>query len=517
MAPIKSHHSILSNFTLKNRISTRSSSIVQCPNKEMTVSVKDMNRPKRKADCSPSKENKLNKRTAFGERNINTELIKTKTAEVKPKKTTVPVKKVTTHLKILPSIKTVHKPKQNENLFPPAAPGQKISTRQSKTVIPNQTAVKPKEVLKENNANVNKPGKRLSNEFEKTEDTLYCTALEDGDSSNESTYFSAKKLHNLRSARTSESAETQKSNKENEKMEAEDKSNLTVVAEQMELKLNLGDHDVPENVINYDEENWNDIFQVSHYAMDIFNYLKEREVLFPVPDYLDRQICLTRWMRSLLVDWMVEIQESFELNHETLYLGVKLVDMYLSKMTVGKETLQLVGAAAMLIASKYDERIPPMLDDFLYICDGAYTKRELIRMEINLFKVIGFDLGIPISYRFLRRYARCAKITMPVLTLARFILEYSLMNYETVTIRDSKLASAALYIALRMQRISHWTPTLEFYTGYKLEEFKDVVIILNTGINQPPKSQIMTVRNKYSHKIFFEVAKVPLLGNNQLF
>lgn len=75
-----------------------------------------------------------------------------------------------------------------------------------------------------------------------------------------------------------------------------------------------------------------------------------------IEDYMDRQICLTRWMRSLLVDWMVEIQESFELNHETLYLGVKLVDMYLSKMTVGKETLQLVGAAAMFIASKYDER-----------------------------------------------------------------------------------------------------------------------------------------------------------------
>lgn len=39
---------------------------------------------------------------------------------------------------------------------------------------------------------------------------------------------------------------------------------------------------------------------------------------------MDRQVCLTKWMRSLLVDWMVEIQESFELNHETLYLGVKV-------------------------------------------------------------------------------------------------------------------------------------------------------------------------------------------------
>lgn len=131
-----------------------------------------------------------------------------------------------------------------------------------------------------------------------------------------------------------------------------------------------------------------------------------------VDDYMQRQVCLTKWMRSLLVDWMVEIQESFELNHETLYLAVKLVDYYLSKVTVGKETLQLVGAGAMLIASKYDERLPPLIDDFLYICDGAYTRRELIRMEINILKMCDFELGIPISYRFLRRYARVRAIRL---------------------------------------------------------------------------------------------------------
>lgn len=51
---------------------------------------------------------------------------------------------------------------------------------------------------------------------------------------------------------------------------------------------------------------------------------------------------------------MVEVQESFELNHETLYLAVKLVDLYLTKVTVGKETLQLLGAASLFIASKFD-------------------------------------------------------------------------------------------------------------------------------------------------------------------
>ncbi len=61
---------------------------------------------------------------------------------------------------------------------------------------------------------------------------------------------------------------------------------------------------------------------------------------------------ITEVMRSILVDWMVEVQESFELNHETLYTGVKMIDLYLSTVQVKKEELQLIGATACLIACK---------------------------------------------------------------------------------------------------------------------------------------------------------------------
>jgi G2/mitotic-specific cyclin-B3 len=69
---------------------------------------------------------------------------------------------------------------------------------------------------------------------------------------------------------------------------------------------------------------------------------------------MERQPHLSKWMRSLLIDWMVEVQESFELNHETLYLAVKMVDLYLCRERVTKETIQLLGAAALFIACKYD-------------------------------------------------------------------------------------------------------------------------------------------------------------------
>ena len=61
-------------------------------------------------------------------------------------------------------------------------------------------------------------------------------------------------------------------------------------------------------------------------------------------------------MNGPLVDWLVEVQESFELNHETLYTAVKILDCYMSQKTVNKEDLQLVGATACLIACKIDER-----------------------------------------------------------------------------------------------------------------------------------------------------------------
>lgn len=89
---------------------------------------------------------------------------------------------------------------------------------------------------------------------------------------------------------------------------------------------------------------------------------------------------------------------------------------------------------------------------------------------------------------------------MPTLTLARYILEYSLMDYTTIMYSDSKLAAAALFIALQMKDLGGWNPTLEYYTGYGLEEVKDIVLALNQGLHRKPKDALATVRNKYSHK-----------------
>jgi len=267
----------------------------------------------------------------------------------------------------------------------------------------------------------------------------------------------------------------------------------------------------PKGVLDFDLETFGDPQQHSEYAMETFQYYKDREAPFRVPDYMSAQMEITDVMRAILVDWLVEVQESFELNHETLYTAVKMTDLYLSKKQVRKEDLQLVGATSCLIACKVDERIPPMVDDFLYVCDDAYTRDQLMKMERKMLGVVGFDLGYSLSYRFLRRFGRVCKVTMPVLTLARYILELSLMEYSVnVDISESEVAAGCLVLAFKMKGIKGYGSTLNYYSGFELKELDSMVQKLLTMLQKPAKDNLKTVRSKYSHRVFHEVAGTPV-------
>lgn len=122
---------------------------------------------------------------------------------------------------------------------------------------------------------INKTARRLSNDFEKSENTLYESALEELTSSDSLGAF------------------------------------ITTLEEKTFDALRSTLKPVPDGVEDFDQENLDDPNQVSEYAPDIFNYMKDREKMFPISNYMAKQTHLSKWMRSLLVDWMVEVQERY--------------------------------------------------------------------------------------------------------------------------------------------------------------------------------------------------------------
>lgn len=139
-----------------------------------------------------------------------------------------------------------------------------------------------------------------------------------------------------------------------------------------------------------------------------------------------RQTDINHSMRTILVDWLVEVAEEYKLDTETLYLSVSYLDRFLSQMSVKRAKLQLVGTAAMYIASwvkylkfmyaaygeyfisvdsKYEEIYPPDVGEFVFLTDDSYTKAQVLRMENVFLKILSFNLCTPTPYVFINTYA----------------------------------------------------------------------------------------------------------------
>ena len=80
--------------------------------------------------------------------------------------------------------------------------------------------------------------------------------------------------------------------------------------------------------------------------------LKAESKRRPLPDFIEVvQKDVTPNMRSILVDWLVEVAEDYKLLSDTLYLSISYIDRFLSGNPIKRQQLRLLGISSMLIAS----------------------------------------------------------------------------------------------------------------------------------------------------------------------
>jgi cyclin A len=116
-------------------------------------------------------------------------------------------------------------------------------------------------------------------------------------------------------------------------------------------------------------------------------------------------------MREILVDWLVDVQQQFQLSVDTLYLAVSILDRSMSCMTVRKRELQLLGCCSMLIAAKYEEVYNPSAADFSYISDYTYSVRQIVDMETKILMCLDYKLTRPVPTTYMNRFLAAAEAT----------------------------------------------------------------------------------------------------------
>jgi cyclin A len=215
-------------------------------------------------------------------------------------------------------------------------------------------------------------------------------------------------------------------------------------------------------------------------------------------------------MRAILLDWLVEVAEEYKLSNETLHLACNYIDRFLSRCSVSKKNLQLLGVVCLLVASKYEEKYPPHVDEFVYITDNTYTKEQVLSMEMLVMKVLKFSFTAASSYQFASIFVSWGNLSEVVKSISFFLCDLSLVDFSLVKYLPSDIATAAICLARQSCNETLWDDMIADLTQKRREDILPCILSLHEAWLSCARSKLQAVPVKYnSLKYHYASSRVP--------
>lgn len=181
---------------------------------------------------------------------------------------------------------------------------------------------------------------------------------------------------------------------------------------------------------------------------------------------------LNHSMRTILIDWLIEVAQEYNTSTQTVQLAVNYIDRFLSITQIRRQKVQLVGISAMLAAAKFEEIWPPGVDDYVYIADNTYPVEEVKEMERTMLRALDFHLVTATPNDFLKLFLLpvkkefTAKVMNKVVLNCQFLVELCLQTPLYTRRLASEVAALSLWLARRYDNLQGWTRDLEAHSGY---------------------------------------------------
>ena len=189
-------------------------------------------------------------------------------------------------------------------------------------------------------------------------------------------------------------------------------------------------------------------------------------------------------MRTILIDWLVEVHQKFFFDEETIFITIQIIDTYLSVKKISREKLQLLGVAALSLASKHNEIKFRHMQEYSFITDFAYSTDEILKFENEVFSALEFNLLFQTQYSFYRVLLE----KLGVLTEEKHInfglmlIECFMLCHISLSYSNSCIAISAIYLTMKYFGIS------EYQKCYSSELF-------NIKNNSEGNDAVSTVKN----------------------
>jgi len=264
------------------------------------------------------------------------------------------------------------------------------------------------------------------------------------------------------------------------------------------------------------------------FSTEIYLYMLRRELKFlPDPAYMNKQPEINSKMRAMLVDWLIDVGIEYELENETVFLTISYIDQFLSSLTISLQNFQLLGTAALFIASKYEEIYPPELKDFIFVTDDAYTKLQMLSMEKVILKSLNFSVSPPTIFYFLKYFLTKLSLPIYVQYFAEYLCFLSLLHTDPfLSYSPSDIAISSIILALHTYTLTDVINLDDFKELTKIHFCLDdegklsnakAILIRQSCVNAMYKLQKtasedaqQAVYTKYSSEKYLSVANVEI-------
>ena len=285
-------------------------------------------------------------------------------------------------------------------------------------------------------------------------------------------------------------------------------------------------HVQEEKVIYFDTSNINNVQIPKEYLNNIYYNLLEEEMIElkpkPVHTYMKTQKEINDQMRSILVDWIIDVHHKFGFTDETLFMTILIIDRYCSIENVTRIKYQCLGITALMIACKHEEINVPKVEDFIYITDNAYTKEEVFQMENDVLDKLNFSLLYPSPIKFYEYLSLHFNFSKKYYMLGKYLMESFLLDLKYIKYKSSVISCACAYIVMKFFKMSNYRHSYDkkFYlvdenintipNGLGVKDCAQDICVFVDNINN---TNLLSCQKKYSKSEFESVAT--LISNNK--
>jgi transcription initiation factor TFIIIB Brf1 subunit/transcription initiation factor TFIIB len=236
--------------------------------------------------------------------------------------------------------------------------------------------------------------------------------------------------------------------------------------------------------------------------------MRVSEVEFPEAVVEQTEISLQD--RALLVDWMCRLHYKAQLTTESFYRAVGILDRAIALVHISPQRLRVIGAAAMLIASKIEDLRPMTTDHAVSVAQNEFSEDDLKQMEVQLINLIEFNTEFPTPLFFLTRFISITDHCKELALLSRYLLELAMTSGEFLGVRPSAIAASALMMTHTLAGMEPWTEEMAGYAQYGFEDLCGYCRVFHAMLLEPQREESNFMRKKYASEPFGFVANVPV-------